>query len=79
MYKTIKEAIDNSITKNVDQLKLIILSDGGDNCSSKLNEVIDWDKIKESNLRGLIIIELGQIGPVGRNSLQLPANRIKCS
>ena len=76
LYKTIKEAIDNSITKNVDQLKLIILSDGGDNCSSKLNEVIDWDKIKESNLLGSIIIELGQIGSVGRNSLQSLANRI---
>ena len=76
LYKTIKEAIDTSITKNVDELKLIILSDGGDNCSSKINEVIDWNKIKESNLLGSIIIELGQIGSVGRNSLQSLANRI---
>ena len=44
------KAIDDSITKNVDELRLIILSDGGDNCSSKINEVIDWNKIKESNL-----------------------------
>ena len=76
LYKTIKEAIDDSITKNVDELRLIILSDGGDNCSSKINEVIDWNKIKESNLLGSIIIELGQIGSVDRNSLQSLANRI---
>lgn len=76
LYQTIKEAIDDSISGSVDELKLIILSDGGDNCSSKINEVIDWNKIKESNLLGSIIIELGQIGSVGRNSLQSLANRI---
>ena len=76
LYKTIKKSIDSAINQSVDELKLIILSDGGDNCSSMVNEIIDWSKIKDSNLLGSIIIELGEIGAVGRNSLQSLAQKL---
>ena len=77
LYNTIKQAILSAIDDSVTELKLIVLSDGGDTCGGNIDQVLSSKDINDSNLMGSIIIELGQIGSSGLNSLQALSSRIK--
>lgn len=77
LYQTIQQAINLAIDDKVTELKLIILSDGGDSCGGDIDLVLNSKKLDDSNLMGSIIIELGKIGSSGLNSLQALSSRIK--
>ena len=74
LYRTIIDAIEES-KDSYDQLDLIILSDGGDNCSNfSIGDIATT--LDNSNLKNSMIIKFGEFSGLDNNSIDVLASRL---
>ena len=75
LYRTIIDAIEES-KDSYDQLDLIILSDGGDNCSNfSIGDIAAT--LDNSNLKNSMIIKFGEFSGLDNNSIDVLSSRLK--